>query len=1298
MNSSNLKAMNPEQQLNDLWKNVQRGLVYPAPHAIFSTYWLDIEIDRTSLNTLKNDILYAIRDKAHLVETNTSAIMGVSIKNWKRICAEENVSIPKAIDIQFPNKLKDESIIFDKSNGAFKDSKGDLWFHIKSDDCNSCTEISNLITKLLGSKVSKKIYQPADSKSEKDDGKQGKVLGCRFSENLNNPADPISIAKHILTGRDDVEHIGSSVVLAQRFPINWSQINAMTEDQIEDMIGRKTDDTIIPDKGTRSHIKSSRLQDENGNTTPVLRLGLPYGHAAPQQDGIRSVKAVTKADEEGIYFAGFAKNVGILENVMLNQIGSECGFMNDHLFNNIRSDLGGLFYIPSVNDLNPGEDIAAIFCRTLEGITGLSGVDWSRLDRHFKQKSSNGRMYYNHRNYLYKMSTMTGDQRKDIQPPSVRILSLLENIFSLWQDNWYINRKQEEITEHLSVYMAKYDGDDKPSHIMKESVMVRKGWATRMSLRLFSDESYGFRGRKILIENGTLLPYNVENLTCGEVVYGSDTFRISPEEIIVGAMPNLSLGEGRYCMKYLSEDESSDGYLSNLSEASGVGHVIPDFEEALGIGLEGLINKLKTKKSEATTKESQDFYQSSYLSLKGVSEYCLRYAKLATKLSLTMSVGQAWEKQNLESISVRMTKLATQKPDTFVEALQLIFTLHTCLHLTGEPTALGRLDQILAPYFNLTQASEIQDTIDAFYIKLDEKIQQNRIFMEDHQEFGNLAMGGTSGPYPQGASLGQWIQQVTVGGTIADGKENWSQTRPAYNQLTKMFIQSSGRLPLNAPTLSLRTRADMPRDILEEAAKAMLSGGAHPILINDEKIISGLYHSGDNVGGKDIVENTNGFWHSEVTMKSAQNYACDGCYEPQFPGENWFSLGGFSTLQPLECAINKGKTYSSAGSQYLYGQVTSFTSTSPENIKTFDNLLTIYYEHFNAINRKSINGQLATYGANSKFCPAPLLNILMPNCIDSGRDLYSGGAKYNIYGPCYIALSSTINSLWAIKTMVFDEKEAVTTLPELLDALCCDWGYKMDEPFVSKLSGEARIHARSERYKRLREVAINVPKYGLGHANIDEFGNLLITKIAKLANEAFTDPLPQTKAQMELLAHKMGCIDFPFGIQIQPGVGTFENQVEMGSWNGASADGRRLGTSIASDLSPAPSVSDRDVEHQSGEFKKALAGFEGTGTDALCNGAPTDFNIDEDFPLEVLTDVLEEFAKGHSSNILTVTVADPITLEEAMIQPEKYDLLRVRTGGWTNFFTSVFPIIQEQHRRRPVSIPHECPMHKKKEI
>ncbi|MEL6750270.1 MAG: pyruvate formate lyase family protein [Pseudomonadota bacterium] len=91
-------------------------------------------------------------------------------------------------------------------------------------------------------------------------------------------------------------------------------------------------------------------------------------------------------------------------------------------------------------------------------------------------------------------------------------------------------------------------------------------------------------------------------------------------------------------------------------------------------------------------------------------------------------------------------------------------------------------------------------------------------------------------------------------------------------------------------------------------------------------------------------------------------------------------------------------------------------------------------------------------GNNTAYCPGPLLSVFVNNCMERGLDYYSGGAKYNIYGPCYTTLSATINSLYNIKKMVFDKSDAVTTLPELFECLACDWGYKMIEPFTSHLA------------------------------------------------------------------------------------------------------------------------------------------------------------------------------------------------------------------------------------------------------
>lgn len=1300
MNPYGFAKLNFRDRNKQLWDFTQRGLVYPSPHAVFALA-RTLTPDSVTLDDLSN-LMAFLRRQIHtdenLRQQHSSVVLGVSIRLWRKLSLDNEMPLPKGLALNFPTTEGDSSTVFERSSESFQDSGDDLWFHIKSDNAAACNILKGLIEQQLTGKISPLESEQASSRSPiNDPDAAGKVLGCRFSENLNNPTDPVTIGKHAVVSNEDIDHLGASYVLAQRFQINWEQLHMMSEDQIEDIIGRKTDDTIIPNRDTRSHIKSARMQDENGNTTPILRLGMPFGRSAYLDNPALAPKGSNIADEQGIFFAGYARSLGILENIMHNQIGDTAHFMNDRLFNHVKSDLGGFFYIPSLKDLKL--DQQPDYLNKWQGKVDnqwkrFPGVDWDRLDRHFTDQSDSDYLYYNHKNYLYRMATMTDEQRAEFNPPSNRILSLLENTFSRWQDNWYIDRKQQEIGA-ITEYMALYDGDDAPADIMKTSIMIRKGWATRLTLHLYTSDDYGFRGQRLRLADGSLIPF------CGhyrpegsEIINGADTFRIEPEEIIVGGMPNLSLGQGRYSMKYLSDAERMDGFMANLSEASGVGHVIPGFDKILDRGIDGLIADITAKESEHSTTSAKELCQSAIITLKGISDYCLRYSRLAREMKRACcKVGQRQERKNLRAIQKRMKRLAHHKPDTMTEALQLIYTVHCSLHLNGEPTSLGRIDQLLYPFYQadikaarLTEL-EAQEVMDAFFIKLDEKVQQNRLHVEDHQAFGNLAMGGSSGPYPQGGGINQWVQQLTVGGAVADEAE---VSTSAYNTLTSLCLRSAARLPLNAPCLSLRVRPDMDEAIIEDAAKAILSGGAHPILLNDEQFIEGIRQSGDNVGGPDMAADTEGRWNSTVSLKSARNYACDGCYEPQFPGENWFALGGMNTLQPLELALNKGRTYASAGMGYLRGQTISFTSPDPAEIKSFDELYQLYLKHFEWNNRKSAQGQLGTFGANTRFCPSPLLSIFIDDCLASGQDYYAGGARYNIYGPCYTALSGTINSLYAIKKMVFDEDSAVTSLPELVECLSCDWGHKMVEPFVSQMAGESRIAAKADRYKRLREIALGLPRYGRGDAEIDALGNELIKQIADRSVQTFTEPMESTRERLKQMAEEMGSTEYPFGIQIQPGVGTFENHVEMGQGFGASADGRRMNATIASDLSPTPSPSDKPVEHQLAEFSKSLAGFESEGVARMTNGAPTDFNIAEDFPLDSVKQIIRQFAAGSSANILTVTTASPDSFSRAMDDPERFDLLRVRTGGWSEFFTAMFPDKQEQHRRRPLSTPDEA--------
>jgi pyruvate-formate lyase len=351
-------------------------------------------------------------------------------------------------------------------------------------------------------------------------------------------------------------------------------------------------------------------------------------------------------------------------------------------------------------------------------------------------------------------------------------------------------------------------------------------------------------------------------------------------------------------------------------------------------------------------------------------------------------------------------------------------------------------------------------------------------------------------------------------------------------------------------------------------------------------------------------------------------------------------------------------------------------------------LLELYFRHFRLLWAKAFDGQISTFDQLATVCPAPLLSVLTDDCLAKGLDIYQGGARYNIYAPCWIGLSTTIDSLWAIKRMVFDPASTVTSLAELLQCLQCDWGYKMVEPFVSSLIGPHRVAAQAVRFQRLRETALSLPRWGEGNAEVDAFGDEIAHEVARLTVDVLRDPADSTAKKMLDFANQYGTPEQPFGgFQIQPGTGTFENFSAFGGGSGASADGRRLNTPIASDMSSSPSRSDAPAKPRRVPFEAALTSHTGKGSAAMWDGAPTDFNIDEHFPVEALAKLLRQFADGRGSNILTVTTASEPTFDQAPSHPEAYDLLRVRMGGWTEYFTSMFPVSHVQHQRRTHMTP-----------
>ncbi|MEI6928175.1 pyruvate formate lyase family protein, partial [Klebsiella pneumoniae] len=56
------------------------------------------------------------------------------------------------------------------------------------------------------------------------------------------------------------------------------------------------------------------------------------------------------------------------------------------------------------------------------------------------------------------------------------------------------------------------------------------------------------------------------------------------------------------------------------------------------------------------------------------------------------------------------------------------------------------------------------------------------------------------------------------------------------------------------------------------------------------------------------------------------------------------------------------------------------------------------------------------------WAPVPLLSSFIEDCVQHGKDITAGGARYNFSGVQGIGIANLSDSLYALKGMVFDQQ------------------------------------------------------------------------------------------------------------------------------------------------------------------------------------------------------------------------------------------------------------------------------------
>ena len=823
--------------------------------------------------------------------------------------------------------------------------------------------------------------------------------------------------------------------------------------------------------------------------------------------------------------------------------------------------------------------------------------------------------------------------------PSPRVCRLLRRLFQRWQEKprWL----REEQVGHLFKHLPEDSAERRK--LEAESPAVRKGLAVRRMLEILIDE---------------------------KVAESAGTCEVDPDELIVGTMPPFSVGQGKEFVRYLTEEEELKAMLSFLNELSPMGHIVPDHGRVVKIGLRKLVAVCQERGNVAESVRERDFYRSVQLSLEAVIDFAAAYARKVTHVMHQLAADDP-RRKDLAETAERLLRVPAEPAQSFHDAVQAIHIMHCALHWTVEVVPIGRLDQILAPFYELApDRQKAQEILDCFWIKLDESVILNFRHAENRFTACDGVLTGYFGAsnYDQGGLLNQWMQQVTIGGVLPDDAQT---PKDACNTVTELCLESSRRLPLNSPTLDLRVHAGTPQPVLDLAARTLLSGGAHPVILSDECIVSALQ------------KNSRGI----IPLADARDYACDGCYETMVAGKSEFSFGFLFAPQLIEKALNRGAAIGGAGPVNLRGLKDSWRSPAAAEIRDWKEFCQILEKHIRLGCHRFFHSLLTFYGNKDTVCPSPLLSALIGGCLESGRDLVAGGATYHIFSPLLTGISTAVDSLYVIKTLVYEKR--AFSLEELVTCLATNWGVSMLDQKGVRVPAHGP-YVPADRIREIHELCCAQPKFGFGNAEVDELAWQLIEVFCDQVDDVLQDPVHAQSYQA--LKETWSRPGKPFDIVLAPGVGTFEQYVLVGSLLGASPDGRKAGDPVASDLSPAPLhasespiPADATARHlRTGQITQAFASFGHSCMERLGDGGAVDYNIPEDFDPQALARLLGEFAKGNKGSVATFTVADPETFRKAQDSPEDYNLVRVRMGGWTEFFVTLFPAHQAQHSRRPL--------------
>ena len=638
----------------------------------------------------------------------------------------------------------------------------------------------------------------------------------------------------------------------------------------------------------------------------------------------------------------------------------------------------------------------------------------------------------------------------------------------------------------------------------------------------------------------------------------------------------------KHTVECMADDIITVGLTNGVS-----GETTCDHEKLLTVGLKGYMEECQ-RNIDATypkcqlDEEKKNFWQACIIQCQGLITYAHRMADEAERQAAECTDEK--RKKELLTIAENCRVVPENPPQTFWQALQMVWFAHVYFHIEVCTTAngFGRFDQYMWPFYkkdvidekNITQ-EEALEMLQCLYLKACE-------VYEVRDRWYATSFAG----YPM------W-EILVVGGQTPDGKD-------ATNELSYLCLEAANQLKTTQPVMAVRVWEGTPEDLIRKGCEMIQDGQANPGFFNDETAMKMTLGKG-------------------CTIEEARDWTIVGCIQPG-PG------GGTTDGSPDAGYVNMGKMIEFVlhnGMDPDTGKLMGLQTGDPRNFKDIEEFKDALKKQILHHYRMICDGYNVMQSMHMTRFPVIFAGMLTKGCVESGRSVQHGGAKYTTAGLYITGAANLADSIAAIDTCVFKDKDL--TMDELIEACDCNFEGK----------------------ERIRQLLLNKPpKFGNDNEYVDGIYREMMHFIADNVQK-----WPDARGGW-----------YSFNVHSQT------VNVSHGMVTGATPDGRKKGEPFCDNASP---MMGRDVSGPTATVKSVASMDQSAFHDgALFNLRFDPRGVQGERGLNNIEGVIKTFFKEGGEHI-QINVVDTDTLKDAQINPERHKGLMVRVAGYMAYFTEL---------------------------